>query len=286
MAMWNCSSNNLFHSRCMGVLGTNKTWWSLEYRAWVNSKHFWLTTSYYRCFILSVTWLGKVMFKLCIAKIFISALCQRLRIMGDVKIALSVRLLLRVKIRLNCISVIVKILMNILLSTVILICLNFHSLAWVLERRINSNLIVKNRLIFSMLDTQLFVLILVNCYLHRCLAYMCLLNRSTLLSLKLNIVHIHMIVLIVTCCAIYCMFQWLSHLWGILASTLLVLYCIWALSTFVRRTRFWPLFRTTWLMCWMVIKKSLSRGLIEASLIASIVETSSMSMRWFKFLAL
>ena len=131
--------------------------------------------------------------------------------MRDIEIALLVWCLLRIKVGLNCVCVVVEVLVDLLLSSlVVLVGPHLDCLTWILERWVYSDLIIEHRLVLSMLDAELLVLVRIDRDLHRGLAYMCLLNRSTLLRLQLdvfNIVHVHMLVSIMSSCAVDGMLQ-------------------------------------------------------------------------------
>jgi len=182
---------------------------------------------------------------------------------------------------LHLVCVVVKILIYLLFSrSVILTYSHLRTWTLILKRRVNSNLVTKNRFVFSMLHTHFFIIIWVNLNLHRSLSHVWLLrNRPTLFSLQLNILKIMNIhILRIINITVYGMFQAHRHLWGILTVVLLMMFWIGAARSL----------RLVWLVGRTVVKESLSWSLVKTALVigGNIIETSVMSMSSFQLLRL
>ena len=88
-------------------------------------------------------------------------------LMRDIEIALLVWCLLRIEVGLNCVCVVVKVLIDLLLSSlIVLLGPHLDCLTWILERWVYSDLIVKHGLVLSVLNAELLVLVRIDSYLH------------------------------------------------------------------------------------------------------------------------
>jgi hypothetical protein len=183
MAVWNSSSNYLFHSWGGMVWASNQIRWRnlLESGARINAKNLLLTVAHHSRFVFPMRWLGQVLLQWCIGQILIRTRELMWILLSLVKGA-SLRLLhlLHVIVCLHLVSVIV-----VILPTSVLRSTQFWRILLVLKRWIYSYLIIKNWFILSMLNAHLFTLTCVISNLHWSLPQVRIWNDwSTFFGLK------------------------------------------------------------------------------------------------------
>ena len=250
MTMRNRSTLYLLHSRRVWLLISYKISRFVKCCARINSQHFVRATSNNCRLILSVSWLGQIVFQRGTGQILITLFYS---VLSYTLSALLILHLLHIIVSCHLISIIVKILIYLLFAAIFLTCSYLNGLTIVVVQGwVDPNLVVQHWFVFPVLDAHFLGLIMAIINLYWSLSHVILLNDgSTFLWLKRNITNF--VIYFDTIATVYGMFKRLSsYLWSVLTTTLLM----------ICGNLFFSL---------DFIKETLSRGMIETTRVANVL---------------